>query len=102
MTAMPEAKLAREAELPHATLALATDYDCWHESGETVSAGAVMEAMRNNVAAAKKTIVGLSQVLPSVGIGPAAKALEGSIMIARDRITQETRERLQWLVGKYV
>jgi hypothetical protein len=61
-----------------------------------------MEAMRNNVAAAKKTIVGLSQVLPSVGIGPAAKALEGSIMIARDRITQETRERLQWLVGKYV
>jgi len=102
MTAMPEAKLAREAELPHATLALATDYDCWHETGETVSAGAVMEAMRNNVAAAKKTIAGLAHALPKVGMGPASKALEGAIMIAQDRITQETRERLHWLVGKYV
>ena len=42
MTAMPEAKLAREAELPYATLALATDYDCWHESEEDVTVEAVL------------------------------------------------------------
>ena len=45
MTAMPEAKLAREAELPFATLALATDYDCWHESEEDVSVEAVIATL---------------------------------------------------------
>jgi 5'-methylthioadenosine phosphorylase len=53
MTAMPEAKLAREAELPFATLALATDYDCWHESEEDVTVEAVLAVMKKNVVAAR-------------------------------------------------
>ncbi len=57
MTALPEAKLAREAELPYAMLALATDYDCWHESEEDVTVEAVVAVMKKNVVAARRTIV---------------------------------------------
>src|SRR5579883_1129356 len=53
MTGMPEAKLAREAELPYALLALATDYDCWHSSEEAVTVDAVLAVVRSNVAAAR-------------------------------------------------
>ena len=49
MTALPEARLAREAELPYALLALSTDYDCWHRGEATVTAGAVAKVMRENV-----------------------------------------------------
>ncbi|WP_067494937.1 S-methyl-5'-thioadenosine phosphorylase [Actinoplanes sp. TFC3] len=63
MTAMPEAALAREAQLCYAGLALVTDYDCWHETAETVSVGLVAETMRANLATARTvlaaTIAGL-------------------------------------------
>ena len=64
MTGMPEAKLAREAELPYALLALATDYDCWHEAEEDVTTEAVLAVMRANVARARVTIAGLAPSLP--------------------------------------
>src|SRR5947209_9659096 len=54
MTAMPEAKLAREAELCYATLALATDYDCWHAGHESVTVAQVVETMKKNVATARE------------------------------------------------
>src|SRR5581483_8594063 len=56
MTAMPEAKLAREAELPYATIALATDYDCWHATEEVVTVEAVIAVLRENVALAKRIV----------------------------------------------
>ncbi len=56
MTNMPEAKLAREAEICYATIALATDYDCWHEEEESVTVEAVLETLRQNVDNAKKLI----------------------------------------------
>src|SRR5258708_37599174 len=64
MTSMPEAKLAREAELPFATLALATDYDCWHHSQESVTVEAVLAVMRENVDTARKAIAALAGALP--------------------------------------
>ena len=64
MTAMPEAKLAREAELPYAVLALATDYDCWHESEEDVSVAAVLAVLTKNVAMARRAIAELANTLP--------------------------------------
>jgi 5'-methylthioadenosine phosphorylase len=67
MTAVPEAKLAREAELCYATLALVTDYDCWHTGHDEVSASAVAEVMRANTVAAKATLMAL---LASVPDGP--------------------------------
>src|SRR5206468_1374317 len=61
MTSMPEAKLAREAELPFCTLALATDYDCWHESEEDVTVEAVIAVVKKNAALAKRTIANLAR-----------------------------------------
>ena len=58
MTNMPEAKLAREAELPYATMAMVTDYDCWRDASEAVSVANVLEIMQSNTAAAKKAATG--------------------------------------------
>ncbi|MDP9033989.1 MAG: S-methyl-5'-thioadenosine phosphorylase [Myxococcota bacterium] len=102
MTAMPEAKLAREAELPYALLALATDYDCWRESEEEVSVQAVIAVLQQNVAIARKTIAHLSGALPDASMSRAANALASALMTSRDRIPPATSERLAWLVGKYL
>ncbi|MBU2606123.1 MAG: S-methyl-5'-thioadenosine phosphorylase [Alphaproteobacteria bacterium] len=63
MTAMPEAKLAREAELPYATLAMVTDYDCWREEEEAVSVTNVLEIMGQNSALARQAVVRLAEML---------------------------------------
>ncbi|MEH6487054.1 S-methyl-5'-thioadenosine phosphorylase [Hyphomonas oceanitis] len=63
MTAMPEARLAREAELPYATLAMVTDYDCWREEEEAVSVTNVLEIMGKNSAIARQAVVKLAQTL---------------------------------------
>ncbi len=102
MTALPEAKLAREAELPYALLALATDYDCWHESEEDVTVEAVLAVMKKNVVAARRTVVELSRALPDPKASKASAALAAAIMTAPDRITPAAHERLDWLVGKYL
>lgn len=100
MTALPEAKLAREAELPYALLALATDYDCWHESEEDVTVEAVLAVMRKNVATARKTVAELSRALPHPAECRGPGALAGAIMTAPDRITDSAKARLEWLVGR--
>jgi 5'-methylthioadenosine phosphorylase len=102
MTALPEAKLAREAELPYALLALATDYDCWHESEEDVSVEAVLAVMKKNVVIARRAVAELARTLPDPAASAASKALAGAIMTARDRIAPAALARLDWLVGKYV
>src|SRR5438105_6310058 len=94
MTAMPEAKLAREAELPFAVLALSTDYDCWHASEEAVTVEAVMAVMQKNVHTARKTIAELARSLPDPKTSPASTALAGAIMTAKDRIPEAARARL--------
>lgn len=102
MTALPEAKLAREAELPYALLALATDYDCWHESEEDVTVEAVLAVMRKNVAAARKTAAELSRALPAPSECRGPGALAGAIMTAPERITDGAKARLEWLVGRHL
>jgi len=102
MTALPEAKLAREAELPYALLALATDYDCWHESEEDVTVEAVLAVMKKNVVAARRAVAELSRTLPDPKASKASGALAAAIMTAPDRITPAAHERLDWLVGKYL
>ena len=101
MTALPEAKLAREAELPYALLALATDYDCWHETEEDVSVEAVVAIMKKNVTTARRAIVELSGTLPDPAASPASKALAGAIITARESLPSAALARLSWLVGKY-
>ena len=101
MTALPEAKLAREAELPYGLLALATDYDCWHESEEDVTVEAVLAVMGKNVAAARRTIAALARSLPDPKTSKASGALASAVMTAPDRISPAAHQRLDWLVGKY-
>ena len=99
MTSMPEAKLAREAELPFATLALATDYDCWHQSEEHVTVEAVLAVMRDNVDTARKAIAALAATLPDKAKSNAHAALKGAVMSDLSRVPSEARERLRWLLG---
>jgi 5'-methylthioadenosine phosphorylase len=100
MTALPEAKLAREAELPYALLALATDYDCWHATEEVVTVEAVIAIMKKNVALARRTIVELTRSLPDPSKSPASTALAGAVITSRDAIPAATLARLSWLIGK--
>jgi 5'-methylthioadenosine phosphorylase len=101
MTNLPEAKLAREAELPYATLAMSTDYDCWHQTEEVVTVEAVMAVMAKNVDLAKNTLRALVPRLPIASQSPAANALQYAILTAPNQISSETRALLAPLIGKY-
>jgi 5'-methylthioadenosine phosphorylase len=97
MTAMPEAKLAREAELPYAVIALCTDYDCWHDSHGEVTVEAVIAVVRKNVAAASRAVEALAPNLPDPAASPAHRALDGAVMTDPARLTADARARLGWL-----
>ncbi len=102
MTNMPEAKLAREAELCYATVALATDYDCWHETEEAVTVEAILATLHKNVALAKQV---LKTVLPAlVPDQPCAcnHALRDAIVTAPDRMSAAAKRRLGLLIEPYV
>jgi len=102
MTNMPEAKLAREAEICYATLALATDYDCWHESEEDVSIESILSIVRQNVEHSKRIIRELSGRLPErTGCG-CGETLRYAIITDRKKIPAATRRRLSLLIGKYL
>ncbi|MBX3273590.1 MAG: S-methyl-5'-thioadenosine phosphorylase [Sandaracinaceae bacterium] len=94
MTNLPEARLAREAELPYATLALATDYDCWHASEASVSVEAVLEVMKKNVAVAQAVLRGLAAILPDPARSPASRALEHAVVTSPDQIPAASRAKL--------
>jgi 5'-methylthioadenosine phosphorylase len=100
MTNMPEAKLAREAELCYATLALVTDYDCWHETEEAVTVEAVLATLHRNVALAKEI---LRVVMPSFAdpINCAChRALDNAILTAPGRIPTAVRKKLAVLIDR--
>ncbi len=98
MTSMPEAKLAREAELPFATLALATDYDCWHDAHDDVTVDAVVATMKKNVVLAKQALVHLAGTLPDPTKSIAHGASRGAVMTHPASISAEARARLGWLL----
>mgnify|MGYP001558806000 FL=1 len=102
MTNMPEAKLAREAELCYATVALVTDYDCWHETEEAVTVDAILAVLGQNVALAKRM---LRQVVPSAaGAADCAchRALQDAIVTAPDRMPASLRRKLALLMDRVV
>jgi 5'-methylthioadenosine phosphorylase len=101
MTGATEAKLCREAELCFSLLALATDYDCWHPEEAHVTATAVLEVMKANVAAAQETLRLSLPQLPTgrrCGCGSAARH---AVLTSRDHISPESKERLRGLYGRY-
>jgi 5'-methylthioadenosine phosphorylase len=100
MTNMPEAKLAREAELCYATLALVTDYDCWHETEEAVTVEAVLGTLHRNVALAKQI---LRSAMPSFANPidcPCHRALDNAILTAPKRIPTAVRKKLAVLIDR--
>ena len=101
MTNMPEAKLAREAELPYATIALATDYDCWHHAEEDVTVEAIIAVLQGAVERARATLRELAGHLPDPASSPAHQALKSAIMTDPARVSVETRARLAWLVPAF-
>jgi 5'-methylthioadenosine phosphorylase len=98
MTAMPEAKLAREAELPYAILAMSTDYDCWHSTEEAVTVDAVIAVLRNNVAHARKVLHALARRLPDPSQSAATGALKGAVMTRQDLVPVDVKTQLKWLL----
>lgn len=99
MTAMPEAKLAREAELPFAMLALATDYDCWHDAHEAVTIDQVLATMKANVSLARRTLALLASRLPDPAQSIAHGAAKSAVITAKAAMAPEVQERLAWLLG---
>ncbi len=102
MTNYQEAKLAREAEMCYSTMALVTDFDCWHEGEADVDVTKILAVMRANIATAKNII---ARALPQVGATcdcGCMKALAGGIMTSPECISDETRARLKLLIGKYL
>lgn len=102
MTNMPEAKLAREAELCYATVALATDYDCWHATEESVTVDAILATLRQNVAMAKRL---LRQALPVVAQDAdcaCGRALQNAIVTAPDSVPKAAKRRLGLLIDRYL
>lgn len=82
MTNMPEAKLAREAELPYATMAMVTDYDCWHEDHGSVDVASVIAVMQKNSALARQAVLGLIRELKDVPRTPSPLGIETNLDVA--------------------
>lgn len=104
MTNLQEARLAREAEICYATLALVTDYDCWHEDEDDVSVDALLGILRDNAELARATlrdaVLDLADA-PEGGCG-CGDALKYAIITPREAIPEETRRRLSALLGRYL
>ncbi len=102
MTAMPEARLAREAEMCYATLAMATDYDSWHPDHDGVTVDLVVRNLNKNVQLAKDTVAALVGSMPDTYESPSATALQNAIMTSLELIPDDVKERLNPLLGKYI
>ena len=101
MTNLPEAKLAREAEICYSTIALSTDYDCWHATEEDVTVEAVMAIIRQNVSLAKAIVKGSAERIPERRTCACQAAAEHAVMTAPDAIPAAGRERLGIIMDKY-
>ncbi|MBI4307721.1 MAG: S-methyl-5'-thioadenosine phosphorylase [Chloroflexi bacterium] len=102
MTALPEAKLAREAEMCYATLACSADYDCWHPDHDSVTVEMVVANLQKSVAVSREVLRRVIPQIPERRGCACATALQNAIITARDRIPARTRKALALLLGKYV
>ena len=103
MTAAPEAKLAREAEICYGVLACSTDYDCWHPDHDAVTAEMILENLSANVETAKRIVRAVISNLSAKRVDcPSSHALEKSIVTDPTRMSAATRQKLDLLVGKYL
>jgi len=102
MTNMPEAKLAREAEICYATLGLSTDYDCWHEAHESVTANDVVATMKENIDNAKLVIDNAIDKIPNDKDDYIDNALRSAIISSIHSISDESKEKLSAIIKRYL
>lgn len=102
MTALPEAKLAREAEVCYAILACATDYDCWHETEESVSADLILQTLLRNVEVSKQIVRLAAERLPAERACSCGDALASALVTPFDLVSQAAKTRLRPIIGRYL
>ncbi len=102
MTNLQEAKLAREAEIAYATVALVTDYDCWHETEADVDVTAVLAVLKQNGDLARRVVVELARAMAAAEPVHADGCMQHAVMTHPNAITADARRRLQLLIGKYL
>ena len=101
MTNLPEAKLAREAEIALATMAVITDYDCWKTDEEPVSAKTVIGHRLANAETAKKVLAALIPLIPKEADWPEHRALDSALVTDRSLWPSATREKLRAILGRF-
>jgi len=102
MTNVQEAKLAREAELCYATVAMVTDYDCWHPAHDSVTVEQIVACLLKNAENACKVIREAVRAMPKARNCTCGSALASAILTERDKIPPGTREKLRLIIGKYL
>jgi 5'-methylthioadenosine phosphorylase len=102
MTNLQEAKLAREAEICYATMAMVTDYDCWREGHDDVTVDQIVAVLNQNAANAAKVVRAAVAAMPKDRTCACASALQFAILTNPAAIPAETRERLDLMIGKYL
>ena len=103
MTGMPEARLAREAELPYALLAMVTDYDCWRDETEAVDVGQVLDRMQDNARLARETIEAFCKALPRKRTpSPIDHALDNAVVTAPEARDKALMTRLDAVAGRVI
>jgi 5'-methylthioadenosine phosphorylase len=102
MTNLQEAKLAREAEICYATIAMVTDYDCWHPHHDSVTVDQIVAVLVKNAENACNVVRSAVAAMPKERSCKCGSALAHAILTDRDKIPQATRERLKLILGKYL
>jgi 5'-methylthioadenosine phosphorylase len=102
MTNLQEAKLAREAEICYATLAMVTDYDCWHPEHDAVTADSVMKVLGQNVATARAVLRAVVRRLPIPRACECEHALRHALLTAPELVPQALKRELEPIVGRYL
>ena len=101
MTNLQEAKLAREAEMCYATVAMVTDYDCWHEAHDAVTVDQIISTLKQNTENARKLVPQVIRMLPEKRDCKCGNALKHAIITDRAAIPAEAKQRLALILGKY-
>jgi 5'-methylthioadenosine phosphorylase len=102
MTNLQEAKLAREAEICYATMAMVTDYDCWREGHDDVTVEQIVAVLHQNAANAARVVKAAVAAMPSDRSCACASALKYAILTDRSAIPADTKQKLDLLIGKYL
>jgi 5'-methylthioadenosine phosphorylase len=101
MTNLQEAKLAREAELCYVTIAMVTDYDCWHESHDAVTVDQIVAVLNQNAENACNVVREAVAALSKQRGCACGSALATAILTSRDAVPAATKEKLKLIIGKY-